>query len=122
MHEIRLYGYELASMPEYSTTLPTGTTLYKMWKRDDNAAIRYQLNYARCPHTMTPEKCAERRRELRKKYAEENWFVGQYLPSSLPDNVLIRWYKVVLRHGPMPPRWNKPDWHNETRYRRCGFG
>lgn len=31
-NEIRLYGFELESMPEYSASLPTGTTLWKQWK------------------------------------------------------------------------------------------
>lgn len=30
---IKLFPWELESMPEYSTSLPTGTTVWKMWKR-----------------------------------------------------------------------------------------
>lgn len=33
MNTIRLFRHELESMPEYSSTLPTGTTLWKMWRR-----------------------------------------------------------------------------------------
>lgn len=33
MNLIRLYGFEFDSMPEYLRSLPTGTTLWKMWKR-----------------------------------------------------------------------------------------
>lgn len=121
MNEIRLYGYELASMPNYSTTIPSGTVLYKMWRRDNNQGRRFQIMEARCPSTMEREECAERRRALLKECEGEDWYVGQYLPSDIPEQVLIRWYKVVLKHGPQPRRWQPPDWHNQARYNRSKY-
>lgn len=121
MNEIRLYGYELDSMPEYSTTLPTGTTLYKMWRRDENKGMRFRIFEARCPLHMDPDECARSKAELLKKHEGEDWFVGQYLPCDIKDRVRIRWYKVVLKHGPQPPRWQPPDWHNQARFDRCRY-
>lgn len=32
-NQIRLYIWELESMPEYSSTFPTGMTIWKQWRR-----------------------------------------------------------------------------------------
>jgi len=90
MHEIRLYLHELESMPEYSRSIPTGTTLWKMWRRNTN----------------------------------DGWYVGQYVPPSKlkssrgVDLIGIRWFRVVLKHGPPPPVYRTPDWDNYARHKR----
>jgi hypothetical protein len=94
MNEIRLYHHELESMPEYSRSVPSGPTLFKMWKRFTG-------------------------------WHGEPWVVGQYVPPHRTFkelDVMIRWYRVVLRHGPMPPTWQVPDWGNFQRFARVGFG
>jgi hypothetical protein len=48
MNEIRLFGFELDSMGEYSTTLPTQTTLWKQWKRREPDGW-YVGQYVPCP-------------------------------------------------------------------------
>jgi hypothetical protein len=93
-NEIRLFVWELESMPEYSSSLPTGQVLFKMWRR----AIQ----------------------DLRTR-AVVAWQAGQYVPCRIPGNVGIRWFDVVLRAGPKPPAWEAPDWNNRARYQREGF-
>jgi len=91
---IRLFAWELASMSEYSCSLPTGTTPWKMWKHNENA-------YPNVPGR--PAKKAK-------------WWVGQYREPE-GDSVPIRWYEVIMRHGPMPTRYVAPDWSNYARYK-----
>lgn len=74
MNRIRLYPWELASMPDYSCTLPTGTTLWKMWRRNLHA------------YTTPPK--------------PPRWVVGQYVPHHEPEKVGIKWFDVQLLEGP----------------------
>lgn len=78
-----LFAWELESMPEYSTTLPTGTTVGKLWKRNLNVHHRR---------------------------AEPRWLVCMYGPDSDPKMVAIWHAEVVLRHGPAPRVYRPPDW------------
>jgi hypothetical protein len=89
-NEIRLFAWELESMGEYSSTLPTGQTIWKQW---------------RCRALDEPS----------------GWVVGQYVPSLDPKYVGIRWYRVVLKHGPRPPLYSPPDWDRYCYYKRGGF-
>lgn len=91
--EIRLYWWELESMGNYSLSLPTATTAFKMWRR---CTDRHE------GHPFNPGQ----------------WMVGQYLPSSDGKTVPIRWFRVVLRHGPRPQTYHAPDWSNRARWRR----
>lgn len=95
MNEIRLFPWELDSMGEYSCTLPSDTTLWKMWKCDKNA-------YRNIPG---------------EKRLEPHWVVGQYVPhlGGDPKLVSIRWFEVKLREGPKPLGWVAPDWSNHQR-------
>lgn len=92
---IYLYPWELRSMPEYSTTLPTGTTTWKMWKRNVLA-----------------------RGEHGGLVATDEWLVGQYVPCDDPNYIGIRWHEVHLKAGPEPRIYRPPDWSNMDRYRR----
>jgi hypothetical protein len=97
MNEIRLFLHELESMDEYSHSIPTGTTTFKMWRRR-----QYMWGTVGV-------------------YTE---FVGQYVPDNkygrpYPANRIgIRWYKVVLRYGPAPRSYFAPDWSNYQRFRK----
>lgn len=86
-----LYPHELESMPEYSCTLPTATTIGKAWKRDRNEPRRH--------HGVEPN-------------APPDWTVGMYVPGSDDAHVGIIWFKVVMRHGPRDQRYRPPDWSN----------
>ena len=77
-------------MPEYSCTLPTGKTIGKMWRRDQNV---YAPGHA------------------------PKWFVGMYLEDEDPALVRILWFRVVLREGPEPWGYRPPDWHNRAHFR-----
>lgn len=76
-NHIRLYPWELASMSEYSCSLPSGTVLWKMWARDRNFG---------------------------KRTTKKDWCVGQYAPyeGPLPDRIGIRWFEVQILEGPEP--------------------
>lgn len=101
---IYLYPWELDSMPDYSLSLPSGTTLWKMWRRDANTPTRMEIG-----RTYGPD---------RARRVPEMWMVGQYAPDPDPRMVAIRWFKVVIKHGPAPRNYKKPDWSNFERYRR----
>jgi len=94
VNEIRLFPWELESMGEYSCSIPTGTTLWKMWKCDLNA------------YRLPPKK------------RKPKWVVGQYIPHKDPEFVGIRWFPVKLLEGPEPLDWRVPDWDNDQRYDR----
>jgi hypothetical protein len=83
--ELFLYAHELASMPEYSLSVPTGTTVGKVWKR-------------RVPYNA-PE-------------LQASWVIGMYVYSGSLGHLRIVWSDVVLRSGPALRRYNAPDWSN----------
>lgn len=93
---IRLFAWELDSMSEYSCSIPTGTTPWKMWKCNMNAY-------------PNPGLLGESAREPR-------WVVGQYGEPE-GDSVPITWFVVVLRYGPRPPLYSAPDWSNYERWK-----
>lgn len=82
-------------MPEYSCTIPTGTTPWKMWKCNTNA-------YPNPGLYGLPAK-------------EARWLIGQYGEPE-KDLVPITWFTVVLRYGPRPPHYTPPDWNNRKRW------
>lgn len=96
-HTIRIFRWQLDSMDEYSTTLPTGTTPFKMWK----ARIRASQGRDSSGHfTRKPPR----------------WVVGQYHPVDDPDKVGVRWFNVTYLQGPMPRGWRSPDWARQHAY------
>lgn len=97
-----LHPWELASMDEYSSSLPSATTIGKVWKRRELVDFRN-------PHGR--------------------WIVGMYAfhiePETERDRRLnpegwtrILWFDVVLREGPEPPGWRAPDWSNYAAWLR----
>lgn len=75
---------EFDELPEYSCTIPTGTTIGKKWKR-------------RHPYGAP-------------KGQPGIWMVGQYYDIGDPNNVGIRWLKIsaVIRLKSMKPAKEKP--------------
>lgn len=70
---------ELAKLLEYSTSLPTGTTIGKRWRRDVHAVKRF--------HGVVP--CD----------TPQEWMIGEYVEHSDPDTVGIRWSWAVVEPG-----------------------
>lgn len=73
------------SMLEYSTSLPTGKTIGKRWKR--------QILYG--PH-------------------KGRWLMGEYAKDPDPEYVKINWYRIACAGDELPPiedpqqPWRKP--------------
>lgn len=75
-----LYPWELETMDEYSASMPSGTTIGKVWR--SNTSIT----------------------------EEPKWVVRMYIPDPDPLQVGIATFDVTLRHGPAPRFYEKPDW------------
>lgn len=77
--KIRLYRYELESLPEYSCTMPSSTVDWKMWRCNENFK------------TSKPE----------------SWIVSQYIPHADPKKIGIRVFDIEFLEGPQPLRWTE---------------
>jgi len=112
-------------MPEYSCSLPSGTTLYKVWKSNTNAfavgirctncSLTGRSNSHNLPGPMCP-KCKQD--TLTKFNLPAQWFIGMYVPDSQPGMIGIRWFDVITLEGPRPPNYSPPDWSNYDRWKR----
>ena len=98
-YRIRLFPWELMSMSEYSSTVPTGTTLWKMWRRDTSLRLNQTGGLIRAG-------------------GKPVWVVCQYVPHENMELVGIRIYEVELLEGPEPSVYHPPDWSNYDRYRK----
>jgi len=67
---VMLTAAEFDELPEYSCSLPTGTTIGKKWKRKK---------------VYTDE--------------SKGWLMGEYIPDADPKMVRIRWREVVIWQG-----------------------
>jgi hypothetical protein len=76
MNTIYLNEKEFAGLPEYSCSLPTGQTVGKRWRRNNNSS---QL--IGCPAGLTPD-----------------WYMGEYfMDETIPEGKIgIRWSKIVV--------------------------
>lgn len=74
---IRLYRYELEALPEYSCTMPSGQTDWKMWRCNESFGTR----------------------------RPESWIVAQYVPIENPTKVGIRVFNIEFLEGPAPLCW-----------------
>lgn len=90
--KLRLFPWEVGSIPEYSHTLPSATTIGKVWKRKRN----------RSPATGDAL----------------NWVVGMYTPNADPRKVTIVWFDTEIRQGPKPRSYRPPDWYNMREFKR----
>jgi hypothetical protein len=85
MEKVILTKEEFDALGEYSCSLPTGTTLGKIWKYN-------RLAYA--PSRFTNP-----------KIKIEDWYMGEYAPDpkakmgkdGLPQTVLIVWRKIEIQ-------------------------
>lgn len=69
---------DLDALPDYSMSIPTGTTIGKRWKRDNN--VTRLLNGA----------LPDRERGL------NDWWMGEYQPHEDPRYVNIMWLKILV--------------------------
>jgi len=96
---LRLYPWELDSLPEYSTTMPTGTTIGKFWKRNTNW-MTHGGGYS-APDSVNPK-----------------WVVCAYDENPNPKLVTIRIFEVAVLEGPYSGDYRPPDWSNYARWKR----
>ena len=82
---VQLTKREFDELSEYSCTLPTGTTLGKRWKRDQNA-YRHPV----CAHLHIFDGTRE------PDFRGPSWWMGEYVPDPDPKMVGIRWYKIEI--------------------------
>lgn len=92
---IRLFRYELESMPKYETSIPTGKVLWKMW--------RSAVKGSQFMGWPKPSPCD---------------LVSQYVPHRNPKLIGIRTFEIDVLEGPMPRGWEPPDWQNYARWKR----
>ncbi|MCH7549650.1 MAG: hypothetical protein IH969_08985 [Candidatus Krumholzibacteriota bacterium] len=77
---------ELDELLEYSTTLPTGTTIGKRWKR------RVQVLQS-----------LPRRNPCTVEFSEPAvWHMGEYAEHPDPGKTAILWYEIVIDTVPLP--------------------
>jgi hypothetical protein len=67
------------SLAEYSTTLPTGTFLRKLWKRHIWEPARPGGNIINGDYRWT-----------------DRWWLGEYVHCSMPGQVGIKWREIVI--------------------------
>lgn len=93
-HTIRLTVAEWQALPEYSSSIPTGTTAGKRWRRHH----RWIDGGERNPWTGA----------VTGGVVRESWWVGEYgqpfkMAGERDLQVPITWYRVIIR-APSRPR------------------
>lgn len=86
-----LFQHELDSIDEYSASIPSGTTVGKVWKSNRN---------------------------IRRGHLEPNWVVCMYTENANPELITILRFNVVLKHGPAPRTYREPDWSNFAAWKK----
>lgn len=74
---------EFDALPEYSCSLPTGTTIGKRWKRNETA-------YCAEPVALHPFDGTVVREPPR-------WILGEYVAHPNPALVGIRWLRIAIK-------------------------
>lgn len=75
-HEyLKLTREQFNELPEYSRSIPTGTTIGKRWRREHQWYENGEL--------------------------KSRWWVGEYIVDPDPTMVGIKWYKVLLERDGM---------------------
>jgi len=102
MIDLILDHWMLDSMDEYSSTLPSGTTIGKFWKR----AV---YESATCDSVHRLVFCG--------------WRIGCYGweepdPYNGKPSVRILWFDATLRSGPAPVNYPRIDWSNFGQYKQ----
>lgn len=80
---VELTRQEFDALPEYSCSLPSGTTIGKRWKCNKDAY--------RGRHSVISAA------EERITGVPENWWVGTYVEDPDPNLVGIKWQKIQLK-------------------------
>jgi hypothetical protein len=94
---MRLAWPAFRDLPEYSATMPTGTTPGKMWRRLDGD---FDLDF-------------------KAKGGQPRWMIGQYDPNCPDDAKTIRtfWYRpIIMLHAEIPYVTMKPGMVVPARY------
>jgi len=102
METVYLTKRELDGLAEYSCTVPTGTTIGKRWKRNDNAYRREIAHLDFWNGSPVLERFPP------------NWLMGEYAPDpkakldkkGQPETILIVWRKIVVREEKCDARSN----------------
>ena len=84
---------EFDELLEYSSTVPTGTTIGKKWKRHE-------------PYRR-PQSCIDPEHDC------GHWFMGEYIrpgPKEFAREVWIRWTKLVIGEPPKKFLASTPTW------------
>lgn len=76
---------ELTELYEYSTSIPTGTTIGKRWRRNLNAYVRPQVTHL---HFFDSVPVREVLPPL--------WVIGEYVACDEPGMVGIKWFRTEL--------------------------
>lgn len=87
---MRMFPEEFRQLPEYSATMPTGTTPGKLWKRLDGDFDR----------------------EFKAAGGQPRWIIGQYDPFCPDDATTIKtfWYRPVIKlRAAYPSARTRPD-------------
>lgn len=92
-HDVTLTASELAELPEYSCSLPTGTTIGKRWRRNRAAYARGTV-VGLHPFDGTPIV----------EYPDEEWWLGEYVDIGEPERVGIVWRRVRVAAEETPIR------------------
>lgn len=109
MDTVRLTWAEFRALPEYSASAPTGATLGKRWKHNQNAYRRLHSSRCTATHeegTLGPHcpcigvgnMCASCRAETER--LKPSWLLGEYAPpwpSDRPTLLRIVWKRIVIR-------------------------
>jgi len=82
MKIVEMTVQQVRELPEYSSTLPTGTTIGKQWKRHEP--------YRRPDTCQSDGKCG-------------HWFLGEYVPVNMKGHVGIDWKQIVVVDVVKPP-------------------
>lgn len=86
---VRMTEAELLKLPEYSTSLPTGQTIGKRWRRDDNFMARRNVGHLHFfDGYLQPEDYGVR------------WVIGEYVSDTEPGYIGISWARVELIKDP----------------------
>lgn len=82
LETLKLTQREFDQLPEYSASLPTGTTVGKRWKR----------------HWREPQSCGvpSSHPAYRHIPPKDGWQIGEYVEHPDPGLVGIKWYEVEL--------------------------
>lgn len=83
---IVLSSDEFAKLPEYSCSLPTGTTVGRRWKCNVNAFRRPDPELDQVD-PLTGAKLS----------LPAEWWHGEFVPSSVPKTIGIEWHPIVVK-------------------------